>query len=182
MFGFSTVTFAETDKQSTATIEFQADPDANKLELITALSIDFGIKDLPTGAATYTATTVSGILSVQDTRGLAEAGWETTAKMGYFNSGSVTNTAVGATLTLSNGTLSTDGVDANRPVLENSIALTAGSDSAVPVMSAEPTYGVGIWDVQWAPANVTLNLLETPVRGVNTAVIDWVIVSDPDTP
>lgn len=178
MGGF-TAAYAE---NTTATVEFEADPGINKLELTSAPSINFGSHTLPVAPATFSAVSIDSPLKVTDTRGVP-LGWNVTAQLSAFATTGgtpVSDSMPGANIDLLSGAVakSGSGLSANPPTVEQAINIVANG-SASKIVSAGVDTSFGVWDTTWTNSNVILNLPNIPAVGSNEATITWTVNSGP---
>jgi hypothetical protein len=153
---------------------------AGELKLNSVPVLDFGTQNISHLEQNYPADSVAPVIEVSDLRGSGN-GWELIVSLSPFNlEGSGTATLQAASIQLTNPVVTAaNGTVGTPPTAIGNVVLTS-DDQPVPVWKANLHEGMGVWNLQWNPADALLNVKPgTAQEGKSEASLNWSLQSAP---
>lgn len=175
---FALPAFAETvDTGSTeASVTFTA----GELKLKSVPAIDFGTQAIAPTEQNYTASTVAPVTQVSDLRGNGK-GWDLMVALSPFKlNGTGTETLQAASINVAGYKVSAvNGSVGTPPAATDNLSIPSDG-TETPVLQAGTQAGMGVWNLEWNAAAVTLNVKPgTAQKGSNVATMNWSLQSTP---
>lgn len=163
---------ATTTSSSNASITFEA----GDLLFVGAPVISFGSHTIGVDVENFTANSVTPVLEVSDARG-SGIGWNVTVALSSFQSDE-SNSLAGAVLTMENASVNSSGTG-TAPSAQATITLPS-NDTTTSVVNAASGTGLGVWDISWLPADVSLDIpIASQSVGSHQATLTWTLTDAP---
>ena len=162
---------------STAEVEFNG----GSLSLVQVATFDFGLQNISSSAADYTATDVDDDIQVSDLRGNGK-GWDLNVSLSGFVNTDNGKELNGAYVTLSGTEIAgVNGTIGTAPTSTSTGTLKIDSDSSeLPIFVADEDAGMGVWGITTELTDATLTVLAgTAYAGAYEANLTWTLQTTP---